>query len=185
MSRSQRDDPADAVRWWQAYQLAEADRDDALRARANTGDDHARRQLASWLADRRRTGEAISTIRPLADAGDDVASRWLARWLAEVDDAPELRRRALAGDYHARVELAGWLARRERRDELRDLIARSWPELGRWLAAQHDPRVTQLAAEFGDDGARLRLEHWLARVRERAASGNREAARLLAEWTED
>ncbi len=57
------------------------------------GDEHARRQLASWLSDRARTEEAIEVIRPLADAGDDVAELWLARWLAERGQVDELRQR--------------------------------------------------------------------------------------------
>jgi len=69
----------DAERWWQAYQLAENDQAGELRERAEAGDDHARRQLASWLSDRARTEEAIEVIRPLADAGDEVADLWLVR----------------------------------------------------------------------------------------------------------
>src|SRR5260221_14546710 len=69
----------DEERWWQAYLLAENDQDDGLRERAASGDEHARRQLASWLSDRLRTEEAIEVIRPLADPGDDVAELWLGR----------------------------------------------------------------------------------------------------------
>jgi hypothetical protein len=58
----------DADRWWQAYCLAESDQVDELRQRADRGDDHARRQLASWLGDRGRAQEALPLIRPLADA---------------------------------------------------------------------------------------------------------------------
>ncbi len=68
----------DAERWWQAYQLAGNDQGAELGERAAAGDEHARRQLASWLAERARTGEAIEVIRPLADGGDDVAELWLA-----------------------------------------------------------------------------------------------------------
>src|SRR5260370_39439946 len=81
----------DEERWWQAYLLDENDQDDGLRERAASGDEHARRQLASWLSDRLRTEEAIEVIRPLADAGDDVAELWLARWLADGDHLDELR----------------------------------------------------------------------------------------------
>jgi hypothetical protein len=55
------------------------------------------------------------------------------RWLADLDQAGELRRRA-AGDYHALVELAGWLARQERRDELRGLIVGQRAALAAWLS---------------------------------------------------
>jgi hypothetical protein len=44
------EDPGDAARWWEAYCLAENDEADELRRRADSGDDHARRQLACWLA---------------------------------------------------------------------------------------------------------------------------------------
>jgi hypothetical protein len=182
MSSSLPDCAHDAVLWWQAYQLAEAGHADELTARTAAGDDHARRQLAAWLAERRRTAEAVAVIRPLADAGDDVARLWLARWLAELDDAEDLRKRAAAGDCHALTELARWLSRHERRDELRDLIAGSWPELASWIAGQHDMRVLQLAAELGDDDARQRLDRWLARSRDRAAHGQHPAEHVLADW---
>jgi hypothetical protein len=80
---------------------------------------------------------------------------WLARWLAERDHPGELRQRAASGDYHALVELAGWLARHGRLGELRDLVA------------QH-----------------RQLEHWLARLHERAASGDEHARQFLAEHPE-
>ena len=123
----------DAERWWQAYQLAEAGQAGELRQRADGGDEHARRQLASWLDDRGRTGEAIDVIRPLADAGDDVAELWLARWLAFGDHLGELRQRATSGSYPALQELAGWLAWHGHLDELRELIAehRDLLEIGR------------------------------------------------------
>jgi len=88
MVRPLGEDTEDAVRWWQACVLAENDQVDELRERAAAGDEHARRQLASWLSDRARTDEAIEVIRPLADTGDDVAELWLARWLAECGQAP-------------------------------------------------------------------------------------------------
>jgi hypothetical protein len=55
-------------------------------------------------------------------------------WLADLDQAGELRRRAAGGDYHALVELAGWLARQERRDELRGLIVGQRAALAAWLS---------------------------------------------------
>ena len=102
--------------------LAENDRIDELRQQAEAGDDHAQRQLASWLSDRRQIDEAITVIRPLADADDDIAQLWLARWLSERDDADELRRRAGTGDSHALHHLAGWLAGQGGLDELRELL---------------------------------------------------------------
>jgi hypothetical protein len=126
---NQNDDPSgDASRWWQAYQLAEHDQVDELRELSDAGDDHARRQLASWLADRGSSGqvadtarlaEAIAVIRPLADAGDEVAELWLARWLADSDRLSELRQRADNGSYHAGRLLARCLARHDLLDELR------------------------------------------------------------------
>src|SRR5258708_35583717 len=103
MTRPLGDTAEDAERWWQAYQLAENDQAGELRERANAGDEHARRQLASWLADRGYTGglpdpakldEAIKVIRPLADAGDDVAELCLARLPARGNHLRELRPRA-------------------------------------------------------------------------------------------
>ena len=122
----------DAARWWRAYQLAENDRADELRGLAAAGDDHAGRQLASWLSDRAFSGgladragleEAIEVIRPLADAGDDVAELWLARWLADCDRLDELRERAGTGGYHASRELARLLADHDLLDELRDRVS--------------------------------------------------------------
>jgi hypothetical protein len=182
MTCSLGDTAEDARRWWQAYQLAENDRDGELRQRAEAGDEHARRQLASWLADRARTEEAIGVIGPLADAGDDVAELWLARWLADGDHIDELRRRAATGSCHALHSLAWWLADREQMDELRGLVAEHAELLSGWVARQGDMGVVRLAAEFGDDGARRRLDRWLARVRERAAAGDQYAQRFLAEW---
>lgn len=175
------DTAEDAERWWRAYQLAENDQTGELREHAAAGDEHARRQLASWLADRARTGEAIEVIRPLADAGDDVAELWLARWLADGDDLDELRQRAADGSYPALHELAGWLARHEHLDELHRLVVAHWDLLSSWLARQHGMTEARLAAELGDVKARRRLQLWLARLRERAAAGDEHAQGFLAE----
>ena len=171
----------DAEQWWQAYQLAENDQADELRLRADSGDKHARGQLASWLADRARTEEAIEIIRPLADAGDDVAELWLARWLADGDRVGDLRQRADSGSYPAIEELAGWLARHNHSDELRQLVLDHREPLAGWLARQYDMRVVRLAAELGDGGARRQLRHWLSRLHERAAAGDEHALEFLAE----
>ena len=181
MIRSLGDTADDAERWWRAYQLAENDQAGELRESADTGDEHARRQLASWLADRARTEEAIEVIRPLADAGDDVADLWLARWLADGDHIDELRRRAASGSYPALHELAEWLARHQHLDELRQLVVAHWELLSGWLARQHGMREAQLAAELGDAKARRRLQRWLARLRERAEAGDEHAQGFLAE----
>ncbi len=165
---SQDSAPEDQARWWRAYVLAQNDRIDELRQHAEAGDDHAQRQLASFLSDRRQIDEAITVIRPLADAGDDIAQLWLARWLAERDDVDELRRRAGTGDSHALYHLAGWLADQGRLDELRELLtdhrellASSWePTYG-----QHQMDVLRLKADLGDDHARQILLRWLARLR--------------------
>jgi hypothetical protein len=142
-SRPPSDQASDAARWWQAYSLAESDQVDELRKLAAAGDDHARRQLASWLSERAGDDvaglqEAIEVIRPLADAGDDVAELWLARWLADRDHLDELRQRADRGSYHAGRLLARCLARRDSLDELRQRADRgsyhAWRELMRQLA---------------------------------------------------
>jgi hypothetical protein len=169
----------DATRWWQACQLAGNDQIGELRERAAAGDEHARRELASWLSDRARTEEAIGAIRPLADAGDDVAGLWLARWLADGDPLDELRRRAADGSYPALYELAGWLAGHEHWGELRELVADHWELLASWLASSHDMRVARLDAELGDDAARGRPERWLARLRERAEAGDTRTRQFL------
>jgi hypothetical protein len=163
-------DPDDQARWWRAYVLAENDRIDELRQQAEAGDDHARRQLASWLSDRRQIDEAITVIRPLADADDDIAQLWLARWLSELDEADELRQRTGIGDAHALHHLAGWLAERGYLDELRELLtghrellASDWaPTYG-----EHHMEVLRLRADLGDDNARQMLAHRLIRMRER------------------
>jgi hypothetical protein len=146
-SRPPSDEVSDAARWWRAYSLAESDQVDELRELAVAGDDHARRQLASWLSerafpyagpDRAKLGEAIEAIRPLADAGDDVAELWLVRWLADSDRLDELRERADRGSYHAGRLLAHCLAGRDLLDELRQRADRgsyhAWRELVKRLA---------------------------------------------------
>jgi hypothetical protein len=187
------DETDDAVRWWQAYLLAEDDQVDELRARADTGDEHARRQLASWLSDRARTEEAIVVIRPLADAGDEVAELWLARWLAGSDRLDELRQRAASGSDHALAELAQRLAERNMHDELRELATGAGADR-RWLILHAAGRtglggtdVLRVRVDLGDDGARFQLAHRLARegqldeLRQRAAGGDRYARYWLDE----
>ncbi len=157
------DEADDAARWWQAYVLAENDQVDELRQRAAAGDEHARRQLASWLFERARTEEAIAVIRPLADAGDDVAELWLARWLADGDHLDELRQRADSGGYHALPELARWLADHDMYNELRQRAAsggyHALRELARRLAERdmHD-ELRELAAA-ADADRRLLILH--------------------------
>jgi hypothetical protein len=171
----------DAERWWRAYQLAENDQAGELRELADTGDEHARRHLASLLADWGRTEEAIEVIRPLADARDDVAELWLARWLADRDHLDEIHQRATGGSYAALHELAEWLAVHEQLDELRELVVSHLELLAGWLGREHGMRVARLQAELGDGKARRRLQSWLARLRERAAAGEDFAQRFLAE----
>ena len=175
-------DADDAARWWQAYQLAESDQAGELAERAAAGDEHARQQLASWLADRGRTQQAIEVIRPLADDGDEVAERFLAGWLADGGHVDELRGRADAGSYPALYFLAEWLSCREHLAELRALLVDHRELLAGWLARGAYPmRVVRLAAELGDDAARRRLQAWLSRLRERADAGDEHAREFLAE----
>jgi hypothetical protein len=181
---------SDAAQWWQAYCLAEDDDVDELRQRADSGDDHARRQLACWLGDRGQAQDALALIRPLADAGEDVAQLWLARWLAECDQAGELRQRADAGDDHALYELAGWLAAHGQLTELRELIS---TEDGLaalrafWRTWQVDNDVLRSLADAGDDDAQRQLARWLARfgdtdeLRQRANAGDEHARQQLAD----
>jgi hypothetical protein len=186
-----RDDPDhdDAVRWWQAYLLADRDGIDELHERAGAGDDHARRQLACWLGDRGRAEEAISVIRPLTDGGEDIAQLWLARWLAECGRIDELRDRADAGDRHALAELADLLASQNRWADVRELACGPTgvrPELAAWLARQGDIDALRIAADAGDIDAQRRLARWLARhgqddeLRRRAGAGDYYAQSCLA-----
>jgi hypothetical protein len=190
---------AEAQRWWRAYQLAGSDQVDELRRLTAAGDEHARRQLASWLSDRAYTGscfpdrdrldEAIEVIRPLADAGDDVAELWLARWLADCGHLEELRQRADRGGYHASRKLARTLAGHDMLDELRARAgAGSYPaleELAEWLASRE--HLGELRALLVNH--REQLAGWLARgaypmrvVRLAAELGDDTARRRLRVW---
>jgi hypothetical protein len=106
----------------------------------------------------------------------------LAGPLAGWGQLDELRQRAGAGGYHALVELAGWLADHGRLDEVRELVVDHRPLLASWLAQRHELELVRLSADQGDDDARRRLAHWLARLRERASEGDDHARQLLAEW---
>jgi hypothetical protein len=187
----------DQARWWHAYQLAENNQADELRRLAAAGDDHARRQLASWLSDRASSDraameEAIEVIRPLADTGDDVARLWLARWLADCNLLDELRYRAVTGDYQALRELARRLAERNRPGELRELAMAANPErrllILRAATEAYSPGmdVTRMCADLGDETARHGLIRCLAsggqldELCERAESGDDYARKWLA-----
>lgn len=184
----------DAARWWQAYLLAEHNQADELRKRAATGDEHARRQLATWLADRARTEEAIAVIRPLADAGDDVAELWLARWLADQDQSDELRQRADSGDYHAQYELTGWLAGHDMLGELRQRADRGdYPALRALvMRLAHRDMGDQLRelGEAADTDRRLLILDWVKEAgtsgtevsRARVDLGDDSARSVLARW---
>jgi len=188
------DVPDDAARWWRAYLLAERDQDGELRALAAAGDDHARRQLASWLSDRAAANrtpsdrvmleEAVELIRPLADAGDDVADLWLARWLADCDCLDELRRRADSGSYHAVRELVRLLAEHDMLDELRERAdGGSYPalaELARRLAQRDMHGELRELAVAADPGKR---ELILAAAGE-GATGGLDVLRVLADLGE-
>jgi hypothetical protein len=176
------DEADDAARWWQAYVLAENDQADELRDRAAAGDDHARRQLASWLSDRARTGEAIEVIRPLADAGDEVAELWLVRWLADDDRLDELREWAARDSYHGPHELAKLLAAHDLHDELRERAFSgggqdALRELAKWLAARdrHD-ELRELATAADPERRSLILE-----AAGEGCSGGLDVLRVLAD----
>jgi len=162
----------DAVRWWEAYQLADSDETAELEARTAAGDEHARWQLASWLADRGRSDEAADLIRPLADAGDDLAASWLARWLT---DERELGERAFAGDFYALQVLADLLAVQGRTGELRQVLCgadgRVRPELATWLSRQGRIDVLEVGAGAGDEDCQRRLARW--RMRHGVSARNR------------
>jgi hypothetical protein len=162
----------DAVRWWEAYRLAASDETAELEARTAAGDEHARWQLAGWLADRGRSDEAADLIRALADAGDDLAASWLARWLT---DERELSERALAGEFHALQVLAELLAVQGRTGELRPVLCgadgRVRPELAAWLPRQGSIEVLSVGADAGDEDCQRRLARW--RMRHGVSARNR------------
>jgi hypothetical protein len=100
----------------------------------------------------------------------DAARWWQAYLLAENDQVDELRERAVAGDEHARRQLAGWLSDRARTQEAIEVIrpladagdegAQLW--LARWLAEQDQPGELRQRADEGDYHALLELAGWLA-----------------------
>lgn len=164
------DSDHDAVSWGEAYQLAAGDQVGELRARVVAGDEHARWQLAGWLADRGRCDEAADLIRPLADAGDDLACTWLARWLT---DERELSERAFAGDSRSLQALADIFATQGRFDELRQVLCtadgRVRPELAAWLARQGNIEVLEIGADAGDEECQRRMAGWRARHKHQRA----------------
>lgn len=186
MTDSPAQDPADAAQWWEAYCLAENDNIDELRRRTDEGDNHARRQLACWLAERGQAHEAIPVIRPLADAGEDIAQLWLARWLADCGQLGELRQRADIGNDHAFQELGKWLADHRRLDELREFITAREGRLSQ-LRVPGDVSVLRVFADLGDNDARRHLAGWLVRrgqldeLRQRADAGDEHARRQLTD----
>ncbi len=183
--------------------MTENDQVDEHGKLAAAGDDHARRQRASWQSDRAFSGqgvsdrakveEAIAVIRPLADGGDDVAELWLARWLADCDHLDELRQRADSGSYHAWRELIKRLAERDMHEELRELAeaadADTWQLIFDAVgeAGSAGMEVLRLLADLGDKTSRMRLAHRLARegpldeLRHRAESGDEYAQHWLSE----
>src|SRR5260221_13678539 len=89
----------DAERWRQAYLLAEDDQAGELRQRSESGDEHARWQLATWLSDRARTEEAIEVIPPLTHIAADVPDRMLAPRLGEATRLALASQPSGSGDY--------------------------------------------------------------------------------------
>jgi hypothetical protein len=193
--------PDDAARWWRAYQLAENDQVAELRRLAAAGDDHARVQLAGWLADRAflgdeadpvLLGEAIEVIRPLADAGNDDAELRLTRWLADGDQIEELRERAAGGRPRAACELARLLADHDLLDELRDRAALgdhdALRELARRLIERDLDTDLRELLESADADARELILHavdgassnWLNATRVLADYGHRASRAYLA-----
>src|SRR5215472_4863899 len=200
-SRPPGDEASDAARWWRAYTLADNDQVGELRELAATGNDHARRQLAGWLAerafsarlsDRARLEEAIEVIRPLADAGDDVAELWLARWLADCDRLDELRQRAGSGSHHAWRELVKRLAGQDMHEELRELITSADADTRLLIfdAVGGSPpgmKTLRVLADLGHKASRMHLGRHLARegrldeLRQRAENGDEYARHWLGE----
>jgi len=182
------DSDPDAIRWWEAYQLAEADEMDQLRTRADSDDDHARRALARLLAEHGSYADAADLIRPLADAGEDLASLWLARWLEDSDPA-ELWRSAQAGDFYCLQVLADSVRWGASPEKLREVLytpgGRIRPGLEAWLARQCDVEVIRVGAEGGDEDCQRRLARWhirMAEYRRLAAAGDKHAQLWVEHW---
>jgi hypothetical protein len=178
----------DTIRWWEAYQLAEADEIDQLRTRTDSGADHARRALARVLAEHGRYADAVDLIRPLTDAGQDLASLWLARWLADSDPA-ELRRRAHAGDLNCLEVLADSVRWGAPAEEWRQVLCtpdgRLRPGLEAWLARQGDVEVIRVGAVAGDEECQRKLARWHVRMteyRRLAAAGDTHARLMVEHW---
>ncbi len=135
------DSDPDAIRWWEAYQRAEADEMDQLRTRAGSDDDHARCALARLLAEHGSYADAADLIRPLADEklrevlytpGGRIRPG-LEAWLARQCDVEVIRVGAEGGDEDCQRRLARWHIR--------------MAEYRRLAAA-------------GDKHAQLWVEHW-------------------------
>ena len=162
-------DPTDAAR------LADSARDRLLhryaiplyRHAADTGDEHAARQLARLLAWR---GD-LDGLRARADTGDGEAA-WQAVRAAGKARRPGRGRAAadVGHEYPALIELAGLLERRGDLDEAEQML-RARADADDWDAAG---QLAELLERRGD----------LDELRARADAGDRDAARRLAELLE-
>jgi thioredoxin-like negative regulator of GroEL len=153
-----------------AFNLAEllAQRGDIqeLRERADTGDPDAAIRLAELLAERGEIEEAIALLRRRADTSDpDTASE-----LAHGGDVQGLRERVDTGDPDAAFELGDLLIKR---GEIEEAIA----VLRKGVASDRDAAIL-LAGVLAERGE---IEEAIAVLHKRADSGDKSAARRVAE----
>ena len=159
---------------------------DEVRARADTGDDDAKRKLADWLA----RNNCANELRQRADLGDKEAARELAMWLSASGELDELRRRADAGDEYA----GHWFFGSPNDRDLLFSARKTHPAhslcrrlVDRYYDLKRIDKVRELA-NFGDSYARRRLSGWLIanaaidELRRRADEGDTIAGRRLALW---
>ncbi|MGW3349275.1 trypsin-like peptidase domain-containing protein [Nonomuraea rubra] len=192
---------------------------------AEVGFTRVTRWLVLLLADQGRIDEALALLRPLTEVNYTDPEWQFAHlqaeqgnpWSATVynqareqldeyrslllglalrhDHIDEVRRLAALGDKQAQHELARWLLKHRRADELREradadsISAGTWREpLARWLAKHKKLDELRQRAAAGDPWAQNALARWLTKkgcadeLRQRAEAGEVPAVCAYAEW---
>jgi hypothetical protein len=114
-----------------AYELPKVLAEPAARARADAGDEHARR----WLVRHFANGGRVDDLRAAAAAGWQDAQSSFVGQLATRGHSEELRSLAESDAPFARQVYYGWLARQDRLDVLRG-HADSGDRLASWALAE-------------------------------------------------